>query len=147
MIIHLFIYSLTPPLDYFIGPAAHLPPPPPPLLTTNRYLSIFDYTIVSHTAWTVMSSALSTSTLRMTSRAPRLAVRGVRWSSTGEPIVRRVFLDSTFSLSERLVYAFFPQPHLPFKYKNTPAFRVKLASFLSVGFFLPFVASWWQLYV
>ena len=37
--------------------------------------------------------------------------------------------------------------HLPFAYENKRAFGVKLASYMLIGFTLPFVASWYQLCV
>jgi cytochrome c oxidase subunit 7c len=35
--------------------------------------------------------------------------------------------------------------HIPFDYSNKTTFGLKVASYLGVGFGIPFFAAWWQL--
>ena len=85
---------------------------------------------------------LSSSSLRVASRAPFKAVRGARFASGHgghkAPAVR----------TPRHVCSFLPLTllqHLPYTYDKKGAFGAKLTGFVTLGFGVPFLASEYQL--
>ncbi|ETW84383.1 hypothetical protein HETIRDRAFT_449869 [Heterobasidion irregulare TC 32-1] len=59
------------------------------------------------------------------------------------PALRQQILRSRLTAPSRGAHGEYK--HIPFKHDNKPAFAVKVAVFLSLGFSVPFLASFYQL--